>query len=60
MKYAQQRRKWQIGHCQDCGWERSTTIIVFWATGMQYRVCAECIRPYRGVILKPVTRKEGS
>jgi hypothetical protein len=46
------KRKYEHGKCQDCGWEKSTTVIVFWATGMKYRVCAECIKPYRGVINK--------
>ncbi len=47
------RRKYTIGRCQDCGRTRSTTVIIFWVNGMMYRVCAECIRAYRGVILKP-------
>ena len=51
------RRKWTEGVCKDCGRLRSTTIITFWATGMPYRVCADCIKPYRGVILKPYTEE---
>ena len=35
------------------GWEKRITTITFWATGMRYRVCADCIKPYRGEILKP-------
>lgn len=46
------RRKYAKGKCQDCGWIKRVTRIVFWATGMKYDVCAECIKPYRGVILK--------
>jgi hypothetical protein len=51
------RRKYTIGHCQDCGHQKRTTAIVFWATGMRYRVCAECIKSYRAVILKPARAK---
>lgn len=36
--------------CQDCGRHRRVTVIEFWATGMLYRVCGECIRAYRGSI----------
>lgn len=45
--------------CQDCGrpW-KPTTLIRFWATGMPYWVCGECIRPYRGMILKPCRHPE--
>jgi hypothetical protein len=46
------KRKYEEGHCQDCGHEKQTTVVVFWATGMKYRVCAECIKAYRKVILK--------
>ena len=49
------KRKYFTGKCQDCGWEKRVTNIYFWATGMKYRVCAECIKAYRGVILKPCT-----
>lgn len=46
------RRKYRPGRrCQDCGWEKPTTEIRFWATGMRYRVCKECIKPYRRQIL---------
>jgi len=45
------RRKYQDGHCQDCGHSKRVTEIIFWASGIKYRVCAACIRPYRGVIL---------
>ena len=48
------RRKYRTGHrCQDCGWNKPTTVIVWWASGGTYRVCGECIRPYRGSILGP-------
>ena len=40
--------------CQDCGrLGFRVTVIAFWASGMRYRVCRECIRAYRGVILAP-------
>lgn len=45
------RRKYERGSCQDCGWQRNVTTITFWATGMRYRVCPDCIKPYRSVIL---------
>ena len=44
------RRKYRKGMCDDCGWFRNVTRITFWATGMKYIVCAECIKPYRGTI----------
>jgi hypothetical protein len=47
------RRKYVDGKCQDCGHPKRVAEIIFWATGMKYRVCSECIKPYRGVILKP-------
>lgn len=38
--------------CQDCGaTHKPVTLIRFWATGMRYIVCAECIRPYRKIIV---------
>lgn len=46
------RRKYDQGKCQDCGHVKRTTVIVFWVNGMRYRVCAACIRPYRGRILR--------
>jgi hypothetical protein len=47
------RRRYErsIG-CQDCGRGPATTVR-FWASGLKYRVCAHCIRAYRGVILAP-------
>ena len=45
-----EKRKYTIGVCNDCGYSKSTTVITFWASGMKYRVCAECIKPYRGII----------
>lgn len=40
--------------CQDCGRDwKPTTEVTFWATGMKYSVCGECIDAYRAVILKP-------
>ena len=47
------RRKYALGRCQDCGYEKNVTTVKFWATGMLYRVCGQCIRPYRGVINSP-------
>lgn len=46
------RRYFTTGRrCEDCGRERPRTLIRFWATGMRYVVCAECIRAYRRVIV---------
>ncbi len=42
----------QQGPCQDCGHDRQTTWITFWATGFRYRVCALCSRAYQGRYLK--------
>jgi hypothetical protein len=47
------RRKYFNGKCADCGWQKRVTEIIFWATGMKYIVCAECLKPYRKAILKP-------
>jgi hypothetical protein len=49
------RRQYRIGRrCQDCGRDwKPTTTITFWVNGLRYRVCGECIRAYRRVILKP-------
>ena len=49
------RRAYTTGRCQDCGRERRTTVIRFWVNFMRYRVCADCIRAYRPVILAPST-----
>lgn len=51
------KRAYATGKCEDCGHIKRTTVVTFWATGFKYRVCAECIKPYRGVILKPVSRR---
>jgi len=45
------RRRYREGQCQDCGWIKRVTTIVFWVNAMHYRVCKDCIKPYRGVIL---------
>ncbi len=50
------RRKYFDGVCRDCGRHRRVTTAYFWATGMAYDVCPECIRPYRKVILKPCSK----
>jgi hypothetical protein len=47
------RRRYTLGTCQDCGHTKRVTRITFWVNGMRYVVCSTCIRPYRGVILKP-------
>lgn len=47
------RRVYAPGRCDDCGWHRSVTRITFWLNGFQMNVCADCIKPYRKVILKP-------
>lgn len=51
--FRRRRYKRGMGRCQDCGRERPLTLIHFWATNMPYRVCSECIRPYRTVIMHP-------
>lgn len=43
------------GACQDCGRTLPVRRVTFWMTGMPYRVCAECERPYRHTINWPVT-----
>lgn len=47
------RRRYTLGQCADCGRTRRTTVIIFWVSGMRYRVCADCIKAYRAAILKP-------
>ena len=47
---ARWRRKYRKGNCDDCGRFRNVTRVTFWLNGMKYVVCAECIKPYRGVI----------
>jgi hypothetical protein len=49
------RRKYRKGNCEDCGWHRNVTTIYWWASNTPYVVCAECIRPYRKLILDPCT-----
>jgi hypothetical protein len=40
--------------CQDCGrTSKPATTITFWASGYRYRVCGDCIRAYRRMILTP-------
>jgi hypothetical protein len=48
------RRKYERGKCGDCGWEKLVTTIEFWVNGYKMRACAECIKPYRDRIMKPV------
>lgn len=47
------RRKYALGKCNDCGWTKRVTEVTFWVNGWKQRYCAECIKPYRPVILKP-------
>lgn len=47
------RRKYIPGRCQDCGHSKPITTIIFWVNAMRYRVCKDCIKPYRRVILAP-------
>lgn len=48
---ARWRRRYTLGRCQDCGHITRTTVVRFWVNYMAYRVCAQCIKPYRRVIL---------
>lgn len=52
------RRHYTLGYCQDCGHSKPVTTVTFWLGGMRYRVCSECIKPYRAsrVILLAPTR----
>lgn len=50
------RRHYSEGRCGDCGWIKRVTRIIFWVNGYQMNACAECIKPYRGSILKPCSR----
>ena len=50
---ARRRRKYALGNCDDCGWRKRVTRVIFWVNGFTQNYCAECIKPYRGVILKP-------
>lgn len=47
------RRRYSPGRCDDCGWHRNVTRIYFWSNGYAMNVCAQCIKPYRKVILAP-------
>ncbi len=51
---ATKRRRYQTGHCDDCGNTRRVTRITFWLNAMKMWVCAQCITPYRSVILRDV------
>lgn len=47
------RRVYRPGlRCKDCGHVRSTTVVIFWVNAMRYRLCAQCVRLYRPVILR--------
>ena len=47
------RRKYHEGRCDDCSRrDKNVTRIIFWVNGYQMTVCADCIKPYRPVILK--------
>lgn len=47
------RRVYREGQCEDCGWTKPVTLIMFWLTGPSFkmRVCKDCIKPYRRRIL---------
>ena len=45
------RRRYKPGRCADCGRWRPVTLIRFWVNYYGMRVCSECIKPYRRVIL---------
>lgn len=47
----QMRRRYVAGRCWDCG-RGPVTEVVFWATGMRYKVCAEHCREYRQALKK--------
>lgn len=49
------RRQYAVGTCQDCGRTRRVTVVRFWVNYMRYVVCAECIQPYRPVLLTGTT-----
>ena len=49
-----QRRKYEPHtRCEDCGRDRLTTVVFFWANSYRMRVCSDCIQPYRDRILAP-------
>lgn len=51
MSSAKWKRRYKTGQCcQDCGHLRRTTVVEFWASGLLYRVCGECVKAYRKVI----------
>jgi hypothetical protein len=45
------RRHYADGTCQDCGHHRRVTVVRFWLNDLRYRVCRDCIKPYRKRIL---------
>jgi hypothetical protein len=48
------RRKYAVnGRCADCGYRIPTTLVHFWVNNMPYRVCKDCIKPYRKQLNKP-------
>lgn len=51
MSARRRRRYFEHLTCQDCGRHRAT-LVKFWATGMLYRVCSDCVKAYRAVLLK--------
>lgn len=59
MEVKNKRRKWyrpESRHdgCQDCGrWGLNVTDATFWVNGYRMRLCRDCIRLYRKVLLKP-------
>lgn len=48
------RRRYQDGTCGDCGRRKSVTLAEWWESGFRMMLCADCIRPYRPVLLDPL------
>ena len=51
------RRHYAPGRCGDCGRTRRVTMIWFWVNAYKMRVCADCIKPYRSVLLTHTPRE---
>jgi hypothetical protein len=48
------RRIYETGRrCEDCGWEKPTTLAKWWVNGFTMRLCKDCIKPYRKQLLRP-------
>jgi hypothetical protein len=57
MTIIRKRRKYSEGKCNDCGRHRPVTQVAFWATGMKYVVCGQCIKPYYQHVNMPIEAK---